>query len=322
MSLTLSCLQPQSLTSALPRQETAASVTHLVSLVQRAKILPSELRILDLCTGTGCIPLLFQREFNRARRSDIKLRLLGVDISPKALLLARYNLSILAGVKRAKLQMWVNPAKRTSKHRKHNISRPLGNASRAKVPNPLDSVKFIAADVLVDPIQATTLHPPSFLAALNFTEQPSHWDILISNPPYISPSSFSRTTTRSVRNFEPRVALVPPVIPGRSDIEQGDAFYPRILTIASQAEVKLVLLEVADLDQALRVAHMAHAMSYFRGVEIWRDQPDAMDAEDEIEVLDGFKIKGQGNGRSVFCWTERGGRWLEEGGTVREYGAF
>src|SRR4051812_39952052 len=73
------------------RQETAASVTYLAQLLRRAQHVPSELRVLDLCTGTGCIPLLFHHEFYAAR-DDVQLRLLGMDISEQAIDLAQHNL--------------------------------------------------------------------------------------------------------------------------------------------------------------------------------------------------------------------------------------
>ena len=53
------------------------------------------------------------------------------------------------------------------------------------------------------------------------------WDLLTSNPPYISPSGFSLSTSRSVRNWEPKLALVPPV--ERVDLHQKhfyDHWYP------------------------------------------------------------------------------------------------
>lgn len=55
------------------RQGTAASVTRLVNLLSsNAQSLPSALRVLDLCTGTACIPLLFHHEFY-SRQSRTKL---------------------------------------------------------------------------------------------------------------------------------------------------------------------------------------------------------------------------------------------------------
>ncbi|KAF2471150.1 S-adenosyl-L-methionine-dependent methyltransferase [Lindgomyces ingoldianus] len=262
----------------IPRQETAASITYLVRLIRNAQSLPPELRVLDLCTGTGCIPLLFHHEFCSARK-DVALRVLGVDISEKATELAEDNL--------------------------RQVQRRGDCLDQGEM-------GFMLADVLIDPFGDQTLKPPSVKAAFNFNRKPVFWDVLTSNPPYISPSAYWKTTTRSVRGFEPKLALVPPPAPGNCGIEQGDLFYPRILHIARDVEAKIVLLEVADMNQALRVAKMARELNIFDGVEIWRDQPDQIDDSSSAE-LQGFPVIGQGNGRSVLCWRGIGATWLGKG---------
>jgi hypothetical protein len=256
-------------------------VSHLARLIREARDLPTELRVLDLCTGTGCIPLLFHHEFYSAR-SDIELRLVGIDISSKALGLANRNLQ----------------QQRCDRNYVHK-----------------GTTEFIMADILLDPFADHTRQPDDpfpLKPALTFSGTPAFWDILISNPPYISPSAFRTTTARSVRGFEPRLALVPPNEAGRGDTEQGDAFYPILLAAAREMEVKVVLLEVADLDQALRVARMARNMQIFEGIEIWRDQPDQPDDSGPRTPHD-FPLIGQGNGRSVLCWRGRGASWLGKG---------
>ena len=258
------------------RPETAASVTHLARLVRSAQDLPSELRVLDLCTGTGCIPLLFHHEFYSARE-DVRLRSLGIDVSNKAIRLARRNRSRLRDSKTSK-----------------------------------SVAEFIMADVLVDPFadQSRGVNEPMpFKPALNFFQKPPFWDILISNPPYISPSAFRTTTTRSVRGFEPKLALVPPQGSGKTDTERGDAFYPMLLVAARDVEAKVVLLEVADLHQALRVARMAQQTRLFDGIEIWRDEPDQPNKSSAQEAYE-FDVVGRGHGRSVLCWRGQGAAWL------------
>jgi hypothetical protein len=204
----------------------------------------------------------------------IDLRFLGVDISNKALDLAKHNLQRLRKM------------------------RQLQDTGK---------LDFIQADVLVCPFGEQTRGVLSLTAALNWALQPSFWDILISNPPYISPAAFWETTTRSVRGFEPKLALVPPQGAEQTDKEQGDRFYPRLLNIARDVEAKVVLLEVADIEQALRVAQHAQDLDIFDGVEIWREQPDATT---DVETEDGFAILGQGNARSVLCWRGPGTSWL------------
>ncbi|KAF3000844.1 hypothetical protein E8E13_007070 [Curvularia kusanoi] len=258
----------------IPRQDTATSVAHLAQLMRDANNLPSELRLIDLCTGSGCIPLLFRHEF-AAKRKDIKLRTLGIDISEKSMDLARYNL------------------------RK--------NENDPEVRNGL--ANFARADVLVDPFGDLKAGAPLPLRnLLNLNRWAPFWDILISNPPYISPSAYWKTTTRSVRAYEPKLALVPPNISDMDDTQQGDMFYPRLLKLAEELEVKIVLLEVADLPQALRVSRLAREADVFDGIEIWRDDPKS--APNQSTNEDGFDVFGSGNARSVVCWRGQGGAWL------------
>jgi len=168
--------------------------------------------------------------------------------------------------------------------------------------------QLMKADVLINPFadQVEGLQP--LKSALNFYGLPSFWDILISNPPYISPVAYWKSTTPSVRRFEPALALVPPGKVSMGDTAWGDLFYPRLLEIARDVEARIVLLEVADMEQALRVAQRAHDLKIFDGVEIWRDSP----GQSPETPLEGAKvvILGAGHGRSVLCWRGIGASWL------------
>lgn len=230
--------------------------------------------MLDLCTGTGCIPLLFENEFRRRFPSHSGLRLLGIDISPKAVNLAQHN---------------------------QNVQQREGAS--------LTSLDFALGNVL-----AATDKPDSVFNVLHkhsgsTASSSPQWDVLISNPPYISPSAFNRTTSRSVRNHEPRLALVPFKQDSHtSDTDQGDAFYPRLLEIADEVKAKLVFFEVADMEQAHRVASMMQQHRAWDGIEIWRDDPGQMsDAEDGVlesshVTSSTIPVLGRGNGRSVVAW--------------------
>ncbi|KAH9882869.1 hypothetical protein J1614_000235 [Plenodomus biglobosus] len=283
----------------VPRADTAASISHLVRVLRHAPRLPSELRVLDLCTGSGCIPLLFAHELGSAR-ADVQLHVVGVDISDRALALAHRNLKRL----------------RTS-----------ADYAGAKA-----EMSFLNADVLMDPFGPLTGGPLPLKTAMNFEALPPFWDVVISNPPYISPRAYWKTTARSVRAWEPKLALVPPPPPPppisplpslpsssvqhagpHADDAQADVFYPHLLNIARDFEAKVLLLEVADLAQALRVARSAAASDTFERVEIWREQPDARAEEEEEEEEEkdhGIAILGQGNARSVVCWRDVGLAWL------------
>nr|POF17585.1 mitochondrial n(5)-glutamine methyltransferase mtq1 [Quercus suber] len=251
-----------------------------------------KLRVLDLCTGSGCIPLLFQSEFFTLTTQRHELTLTAVDLSPIALQLAAENF---------RLQRSTN----------NNLSLAARQA--------LQTASLIHADILA----------PSATTALPGT------DILLSNPPYISPRSFRSTTSRSVRRFEPRMALVPPplsdsITPGPSEmlspspspptISQEDIFYPALLSHAVALDARVFWFEVADFAQATRVVEMADRFGEWDGLEIWRDwlegESDGMGTEDvgpvsererqtrTVTLMSGrqVEVRGEGSGRSVFGW--------------------
>ncbi|KAF2084359.1 S-adenosyl-L-methionine-dependent methyltransferase [Saccharata proteae CBS 121410] len=253
----------------IPRYATAASVTHLAEKLKASGTLPASLRVLDLCTGSGCIPLLFENLF-RNYESALELKLLGVDLSTSAINLARRN-----------------------KERTGSIN-----------------TDFAVANVLAEDSGAGLLPSlPSLLKALNSLQ----WDILISNPPYISPSVFRSTTARSVQDYEPHLALVPPKTPAPSNLDPGDTFYPRLLEIGGHIGAKVVLFEVGDLEQAKRVAMMARGTELWTGIEIWKDEPAAKNSDGVLVVNDhqGINVVGEGNGRSVVCWRGEGANWIQ-----------
>ncbi|KAL2039077.1 hypothetical protein N7G274_008126 [Stereocaulon virgatum] len=250
----------------IPRPETEAITTHLASLLQppsaptpslypkrttKNKPLASQapLRILDLCTGTGCIPLLLHALLSPHTPS---LHISGIDISPRSTTLAHKNLT-------------------------HNIK-------TGSLPQPAKKqLSFHQADIFSNNDSAQWAGH-------------STWDVLVSNPPYISPCAFNTTTSRSVRTYEPKTALVPHVNNNTAppaidhvdaDTAVGDAFYPRLLCIAAQIHAKVLLMEVADFDQAVRVIGLLLATRAWEGCEIWRDEPGARKGRAEEEVVVG-----------------------------------
>lgn len=245
--------------------------------------------MLDLCTGTGCIPLLLH---SIVSQRFPHLQFLGVDNAPPAIRLA-------------------------NKNKRHNIK--LGHLQ----PSAAAQIHFKRGDILA-PQRST---PAAHSATDTWdTWADREWDILISNPPYISPHSFNTTTSKSVRDWEPKNALVPlldangarrdPLLgtADDEDVSKGDAFYPRLLEIASRVSAKIVLFEVADLAQAIRVAGMVVRGGQWDGLEIWRDWPgQGGKIKGEVELaVEGrhVDVVGEGNGRAVFAWTKEGGLML------------
>lgn len=205
------------------------------------------LRVLDLCTGTGCIALLLHALLE-SRFKD--LAILGVDISPIALGLAQKNLD-------------------------HNIDNGL--LSRRASAN----IHFHRADVLGrgdDSTPAVEEILPIYFSqdALSNQSIGANCDLLISNPPYISTSDFrDGTTARSVRLFEPRLALVPSASDSMECTHDRpeDIFYRRILALSLKLQTKLTVLECGDMRQAVRVVEMYNTMAsrHFEdsSAEIW-----------------------------------------------------
>lgn len=177
-------------------------------------------------------------------------------------------------------------------------------------------MQFLQADILADHgDQSSVMSQIKKLQRASSNN--SSYDIMISNPPYISTTAFRRTTSASVRKYEPKLALVPPV-PTSSTTQaaedDGDLFYPKLYELAIMLDTKVVLFEVADMGQALRVASLAG--NDWKVVEIWRDDPDASGGGMEtVNVEEGERrrrvgVKGVGNGRSIVAYRGEGLRWL------------
>ncbi|KAI4864626.1 S-adenosyl-L-methionine-dependent methyltransferase [Hypoxylon rubiginosum] len=268
----------------IPRPETEAWASHLADVIVRSDAgVGAEgdgLRVLDLCLGTGCVALLLhsllQRRFSR-------LSVCGFDVDGGAVALARRN-------------------------RAHNERRGLLSP---RSPDD-DSVVFLEADIFA----------PGWLEELvrhsggRERGKGPVVDVLVSNPPYVSARGFNQDTARSVRNYEPKRALVPLYSPHWPELGSADAddrpedvFYVRLLEIFEVVQPRFAVFEVGDLAQAYRVVQMAFRR--FGGVsgsdvkaEIWRDWPDMRPQEDEAESMgiNGIQvpIEGSGNGRAVF----------------------
>ncbi|KAJ5822893.1 hypothetical protein N7447_005233 [Penicillium robsamsonii] len=227
------------------------------------------LRVIDLCTGTGCIPLLLHALLAPHFQ---QLEITGVDISPTALSLAQDNLE-----HNLQLGQLASSAGTDIRFRRADV---LGNGNDNSVPS-IESIleaqfqNFGALDTL----------PP---------DQESGCDLLISNPPYISQTEFRNgTTARSVRRFEPKLALVPPYSCSRiEDCMPEDIFYHRILTLAFRLKAKLTVLECGDSSQANRVValhkRLASAESGKFSAEVWPSREKDL-ADNGFHVTDGSR---------------------------------
>lgn len=259
----------------IPRPETEAYTYYLAYLIKSEGLLGSRtelkqngLKIVDFCTGTGCIPLSL---FSSLQPLVESLTVQGIDISPTAIQLAKENVD-------------------------HNIK--LGNTRK---PTAEKTIRITKADVFSQrDIQSLAN---------------SRWDLLISNPPYISQDVWNHGRGQlglSVRKYEPRLALIPDGnLPRPAWCDAADVFYSRLLDISALLGPKVMLFEIGDESQARRVLQLyfRHEVASLARVELWRDWPDSEPAQDEksqIEVAtrDGDKqvvsVRGSGLLRCVF----------------------
>ncbi|KAI0883171.1 S-adenosyl-L-methionine-dependent methyltransferase [Annulohypoxylon maeteangense] len=250
----------------IPRPETEAWVLRVADIVRGDVERGKGLRVLDLCTGSGCIALLM---YSLLRRRFPGLSVRGVDVETRALALSRENLAY--------------------------------NTRLGLLPNVGEGVGFERADIF----SAEWLS--SLLERYELGKGVGAVDILVSNPPYISTRGFNHDTERSVRKYEPKLALVP--APSANAVlypecQPEDIFYARILDVAKALRSRFIALEVGDLAQGLRVVQMARTRFESAEIEIWRDWPDmsANDDEPENAKVDGVEvlIRGSGHGRAVF----------------------
>lgn len=307
-----------------------------------------QIQVLDLCSGSGCMSLLLAHELLKSGVARAGVDTLGIDISPKAIRLARRNAGVLQ-----KSFKWGDQT--IFRFSRADVLAPIeqdagdydpyedeldqcerevyeeensGSSSIHDTPDEdgkvtddeMSSARFAPKNV------SSSLDGPSKHVGLGRCER----DIVIANPPYISPRSFKNgTTTRSVRSFEPTLALVPP--PTSADISTrmlsddkarqhcADTFYPPIIHHSTVVGAKVLLLEVGDLDQATRVARMACQTGYWSEVQIWKDGIDQGSTEStELDItldygwVDRVKVVGldgvDTEARVVVCW----GQWSEE----------
>lgn len=245
---------------------------HFKALVKREAYLrrPSlaarRLKILDACSGSGCISLLLH---NLLSKSDhLKpfgtLQIDGIDISEKALELSQENLV-------------------------RNVAKKYLN------PEASSQVSFMKYNIL------KSRHGRGIFA-------PHDHNIIISNPPYISRQEYDMQIPRSVRDWEPELALVPSFSPdpvNHCGVDPADIFYKVLMQMYQHGRKHsfMLVMEVGDEAQAKRVLAVAlnrYAMDRNNTVSVWRDSPDVRPSGEDL-VVEGKTIRseGQGNVRTV-----------------------
>ncbi|KAG7098758.1 hypothetical protein E1B28_000667 [Marasmius oreades] len=194
----------------IPRPETEEWVVKLSQLLSPSKLAVSRpLSLLDLGTGTGCIPILLCHIWAKGG-----VRAHGIDISSDAVQLANEN-AVSCG-----------------------LSPDQFNAVRAN---------FLS---------------PEFLSSLSHHLAPP-FDIVTSNPPYISWDEYLRLPASVVRHEDPKALFGGP---------SGLEFYRAIAWLCSRegflSPRALVALEIG-CNQAAAVQDIMQAAGF--ATEVWRD---------------------------------------------------
>jgi len=202
--------------------------------------------VLDLCTGSGCIPLLLCATWPPGSTTVV-----GIDTSLEALQLAQDNALAHASV----LDLaFPYP--------------PTHLARCASLPTGLDPPLATTKNVFI-PLHADVRDTPKLIETLSFGRP---FDIITANPPYIPRNDYVKLD-RSVRAFEDPAALLgdPPGAPDTG----GLTFYMDIARLIAQGRVLAtngwLVLEVGE-GQARTVENILHTVTRVNDTEIWTDQ--------------------------------------------------
>jgi release factor glutamine methyltransferase len=220
--------------------------------------------MLDLCTGTGCIPILLS---HLRRQAGGITAAYGVDISTKAVLLARENatdqsLTLSSGIASHDGDPEGECYGRFNRgHRTRNV---IGAGAT-------DGAQRSSFDV----IRANIFQENFAQEVLSGMDLP--FDVITSNPPYIPLDEYERLPN-SVREWEDRRALLGDLPThksgGDSSKGRGLAFYHRIAEIVSTDGVLgangVVALEVGHT-QAEEVREILRETGGVSATEVWKD---------------------------------------------------
>ncbi len=196
----------------IPRPETEHVVEVALALARRieaervarqresANIVGEPVCIVDVGTGTGCIALALASELPGA---DV----IGLDIDPAALALARENAAALGLAGRVRffesdlLSIFLEAAPRTAQQ---ECYAPLGVKKQAGK----EAKQAEEAEEAKEENEARSAVPDARTAPSDsrFPFPDSRIDLIVSNPPYVSEAEATQLP-REVRDFEPPAAL-------------------------------------------------------------------------------------------------------------------
>ena len=220
----------------IPRPETEDWTIRLSERLLSRRNKPS-ISLLDLCTGSGCIPILLCHLLPKG-----SLRATAVDVSEAAVQLARDNAALCG------------------------IPEPPAASARQDIPNRRNTFRPLLGNI----------RDPAFVAKCGLRPP---YDVVTSNPPYITKADYERLPP-SVRDWEDPRALIgdPPDDTPRGDA-QGLTFYHVIADLLVDPAARLlkddglVALEVGE-GQADAVADILERKARMKRVEVWKDPWD------------------------------------------------
>ena len=230
--------------------------------------------MLDLCTGTGCIPILLSHLRRQAGGITVAY---GVDISTDAVLLARENATDQSLTTSSSLNRIVShddELEASTEVVETGELRGGTNRDRGTVDLNTASAADGRGRSALDVMCADILREDFVQVVLSRTEPP--FDVITSNPPYIPLDEYERLPN-SVKEWEDQRALLgdPPTDgSGEGSKGRGLMFYHRIAQIVSTdgvlASNGVVALEVGHT-QAERVREILVETGRVSATEVWED---------------------------------------------------
>ena len=265
----------------IPRPETEAYTYHLISKLKSGALLngrttlDSELKIIDFCTGTGCIPLLL---FAELQRLVPNLAIRGVDVSSHALRIAQQNIA-------------------------HNVK-----LNSLCLPSPGQQLSFEKADLFNDgELQAIGLDRCDIMVSNPPYISNDTWD----NGRGDLGCSVRKYEPRLA--LVPGNHL-PPAPPGLCSEDIFYSRLLEIAVTLQTKALLLEIGDSGQAHRVLRYI-ASHEYGQGSHIELWRDWPDAVPSDGEppsIEMAtEGFRceipIRGSGNLRSILVRTQKEG---------------
>ena len=264
----------------IPRPETEDWTIRLASLLEDRFPIEDEgerrvLRMLDLCTGTGCIPILLA---HLRRQAGGITAAYGVDISTNAVSLARENAADQSLTPSSGLDCPASGSPSWNASTEVEGTGELGGRANHRR-GTTDLIGTNVADdghrSTLDVLRADILQEDFVKLVLSRMEPP--FDVITSNPPYIPLDEYERLPN-SVKEWEDQRALLGDLPTRRSEDTSpkgpGLAFYHRIAQIVSIDGVLgangVVGLEVGHT-QADAVREILEESGKVSTTEVWKD---------------------------------------------------